>query len=97
MFVIRVDEAQTGISRDDLIDSLKEQNIGTSVHYIPTHLFSGYTAYASDRLSATERVWRYIISLPLYPGMTADDVNRVIDAVNTSIITRKQPGAMLAR
>lgn len=96
MFVVRVDEAQTGVSRDDLIEALKERNIGTSVHYIPTHLFSGYRRFASDRLSVTERVWRYIISLPLYPGMSDDDINDVIDAINTSIISRKQANVSLA-
>lgn len=96
MFVVRVDEEQAGISRDDLIEELKARNIGTSVHYIPSHLFSGYTRFASHRLHNTDLVWRQIISLPLYPTMSDADVDDVIEALNTSVIARKQPNAMLA-
>lgn len=96
MFVLRIDPQQAGIERDDLIEALKERNIGTSVHYIPTHHFSAYRSFASDRLQVTDRLWRNIISLPLYPGMTDDDVRDVISAVNTSVFSRKQAGAMLA-
>lgn len=96
MFVVRIDENETGISRDDLIEALKARNVGASVHYIPTHLFSGYRRFSSDRLSSTERIWQSIISLPLYPAMTDNDVDSVIEAVNTSIMERKAPNAMLA-
>ena len=97
MYVIRVDERRTGIGRDDLMERLKERNIGTSVHYIPTHHFSGYRSLAHDGLSVTERVWRQIISLPLYSTMTDDDADDVIDAVKSSISESKQADAMLAR
>lgn len=93
MFVVRVDAEQAGITRDDLIERLKEHNIGTSVHYIPTHTFSAYRNYASDALRVTERVWNEMISLPLYPTMTDEDVNDVISSVNACL---KQPSVMLA-
>lgn len=96
MFVVRVDEREAGISRDDLIEELRLRNIGTSVHYIPTHLFAAYKAYGSNRLRQTERVWHQIISLPLYPTMSDRDVEDVIDAVNTCINERKQPSGLLA-
>ncbi|HZZ66415.1 MAG TPA: DegT/DnrJ/EryC1/StrS aminotransferase family protein, partial [Candidatus Baltobacteraceae bacterium] len=86
MFVIRVDEQAAGISRDDLIEELKSRNIGTSVHYIPTHQFSGYRAYGSDRLPNTERAGGQIISLPLYPSMSDDDARDVIEAIKASIM-----------
>lgn len=80
MFVLRIDEKRAGISRDALIDALKEQNIGTSVHYIPTHHFSAYRRFATP-LEATDRVAREILSLPLYPTMSDSDVDDVIDAI----------------
>ncbi len=95
MFVVRVEKA-AGVERDDLIERLKERNVGTSVHYIPTHLFSGYTRYASERLENTDRVWRSIISLPLYPGMSEEDVDDVIDAVKSSLSGKYQPTVSLA-
>lgn len=96
MFVVRIDRHTAGIDRDTLIEELKERGIGTSVHYIPTHHFSGYRAYASERLRATDRIWNDIISLPLYPTMTEVDVDRVIHAIRACIGARKQTSAMLA-
>lgn len=96
MFVLRIDPEVAGVERDDLIEQLKERNIGTSVHYIPTHHFSAYRSFASEHLQVTDRLWRNIISLPLYPGMSEQDVDDVISAVNTCVFGRKQASAMLA-
>lgn len=96
MFVIRIDPDQTGIDRDTLIEMLRDQNIGTSVHYIPTHHFSAYRQYASDLLHVTDDVCRYIISLPLYSGMTDEDADDVISALFTAINRSKQPTVTLA-
>lgn len=83
MFAVLVDERHTlsGISRDELIDGLRAHNIGTSVHYIPTHLFSGYRSLGMNDLPKTEAVWRRVLSLPLYPAMSDDDVNDVIESL----------------
>ena len=96
MFVIQIDPEITGIERDDLIELLKERNIGTSVHYIPTHHFSAYRSLRSDNLQVTDRLWRNIISLPLYPSMSDDDVDDVIAAVTEGVSSRKRPTAVLA-
>lgn len=96
MFAVLVDPREAGIERDDLITALQEQNIGTSVHYIPTHHFSGYRSFSSEHLGTTDRIAAQIISLPLYSAMTDQDVEDVIEAVNTSVMARKRPTAMLA-
>ncbi len=83
-FPILVDEAVAGIGRDRLIDELKALNIGTSVHYVPSHLFTAYRASATH-LPATEALWQQLISLPLYPGMTDADAGDVIHAMRTSV------------
>lgn len=97
MYVIRVDRRAAGIARDDLIEDLKARNVGTSVHYVPTHHFSGYRAYASGALPKTDRVADEIISLPLYPTMSDADVADVIEAIKASVMDSKQSSAMLAR
>jgi dTDP-4-amino-4,6-dideoxygalactose transaminase len=84
MFAILVDEKRLGISRDDLIEELRDEKIGTSVHYIPTHLFSAYRDLATGPLPQTDRIWQQLISLPLYPAMTDDDVADVVEAVRTA-------------
>jgi dTDP-4-amino-4,6-dideoxygalactose transaminase len=84
MFPILVDEHSAGISRDRLIDELKAMNIGTSVHYIPSHTFTAHLA-ASTQLPVTDALWQRLISLPLYPGMTDADVADVVDALRTCV------------
>ncbi len=88
MFVVSVDERATGISRDDLIEVLREENIGTSVHYIPTHLFSAYRSLEMNALSETEAVWRRLLSLPLYPAMSDEDVIDVLDALERIVVPK---------
>jgi dTDP-4-amino-4,6-dideoxygalactose transaminase len=85
MFVVLVDEARAGIGRDGLIRTLAEWNIGTSVHYIPTHMFSGYRSVARSPLENTERIWQRLVSLPLYPAMSDDDVEDVLTALERAV------------
>ena len=66
--------------RDDLIAHLQKQRISAGVHYFPNHLYSLYRQFRAD-VPVTERVWRRLVTLPLYPGMTDNDVERVVDAV----------------
>ena len=82
MFPIVLDERQSGIGRDDFIDAMRDANVGTSVHYIPTHLFSAFRDCPAGRLPVTERIWQRLVSLPLFPSMSDDDVESVIDAVS---------------
>ena len=88
MFALLVDEQVTGIGRDALIESLREANIGTSVHYIPTHLFSGYRSLEKKPLPQTEAVWRRLLSLPLYPAMSDEDVSDVLDALERIVVQK---------
>jgi len=85
MFVIDVDRNACGVSRDGLIDRLRDGNIGTSVHYIPSHLFSAYRERAHSPLPVTESIWQRLISLPLYPSMSDSDVRDVIEAIDTAL------------
>ncbi|HET9029674.1 MAG TPA: DegT/DnrJ/EryC1/StrS aminotransferase family protein [Candidatus Aquilonibacter sp.] len=88
MYVMMIDERRAGISRDAMIDALRAENIGTSVHYIPTHLFSGYRSLGRFHLPATEHTWEQLISLPLYPAMTDADVDDVIGAIQAILSPR---------
>lgn len=84
LYVIRVDEKQAGISRDRFIEELKKRGIGTSVHFIPVHLHPYYKAtygYKEGDFPVAEEAFRKLVSLPLYPKMTGQDLARVIKAV----------------
>lgn len=84
MFVVRITPA-FGISRDELIERLRNFNIGTSVHYIPTHHFSGYRRFASPNLRVTDEISKEILSFPLFNTMTERDVDDVVEAVQVSV------------
>jgi perosamine synthetase len=81
MYVIAVDEYDARIDRDALIDALRQAKIGTSVHYIPTHLMSAYRFLDADTCPETERAWTRLLSLPLFPSMSDRDVSDVAEAV----------------
>jgi perosamine synthetase len=68
--------------RDDLIAHLRERRISAGVHYFPNHLYEMYREFKAD-VPVTETVWRRLVTLPLYPGMTYDDVERVVAGVRS--------------
>lgn len=84
LYVLRVNPAELRIDRDQLIEELKERNVGTSVHFIPVHLMTAYSkkfGYKKGDFPNAEAWFENIVSLPLYPSMTDDDVDYVISSV----------------
>ena len=78
------------ITRDDFIEKMRERNIGTSVHFIPVHTFTYYRdkyGYAPEDYPICLRESERLVSLPLHPGLTDQDLQDVIDAV-TDITNR---------
>lgn len=78
-FVIRTEQ------RQELIDYLNRKEIGTIIHYpIPPHLSEAYQYLNVCRgsLPVTEHYAETVLSIPLYNGMTDEEQNFVIDAIN---------------
>ena len=76
-------QLQTG-NRDDFVESLREENIECSVHYIPLHLFAFYQkqyGYDVGDFPNAEAVFERVVSLPLHPGLSEADVALVIDTI----------------
>jgi perosamine synthetase len=67
-------------NRDRLIEHLKGKGVSASVHYIPNHHYDIYKRFRSD-VPATDRVWKKIVTLPLYPDMTDSEIGQVVEAV----------------
>jgi aminotransferase EvaB len=70
--------------RDGLNAYLRENGIEGRIHYpVPIHLMRGYQflGYREGDLPVTERLAREILSFPLYPGMSMEDMDRVIRCV----------------
>jgi dTDP-4-amino-4,6-dideoxygalactose transaminase len=79
--------AQLTISRAQFMEAMKAQGIGTGVHYPAIHLFSAYRAlgYREGQFPNAERIGRETVTLPLFPAMQMQDVERVVTAVNTIV------------
>jgi dTDP-4-amino-4,6-dideoxygalactose transaminase len=78
LFVVRVSD------RDGLMKALAEQKIGTAIHYpVPLHLQKAYASlgYAEGSFPVSEKVSREIVSLPMFPTLTPQQQERVVDAV----------------
>lgn len=84
LYVIRIVPELLTIDRDQFIVELNERNVGTSVHFIPVHYMSAYRnrfGCKEGDYPNTEKHFNRIISLPLYPSMTDEETQYVIDAV----------------
>lgn len=79
-----IDIDTLGFSRDDFMAQMSKYNIGTAYHYQALHLFTCYgeiTGLKAGDLPNSEYVSERIVSLPLFPAMTDDDVTDVIEAI----------------
>lgn len=93
LYVLRLNVERLKISRSQFIEELKIRKIGTSVHFIPIHLHPYYRdkyGYKPEDFPVAYREYQRIVSLPLYPRMTDDDVDSVIEAVHNVVKTFKR-------
>ncbi|RJQ27829.1 DegT/DnrJ/EryC1/StrS family aminotransferase [Candidatus Parcubacteria bacterium] len=83
LFTIRLTE-KSKVNRDTLIELLKENEIGTSVHFIPNHLQSYYRTILDNtiHLPITEKVFDSIISLPFFEDLTEPQIKKVCRIIN---------------
>jgi perosamine synthetase len=70
------------LSRDRMIAHLKERGIAPGVHYYPIHLHP-YYRHRKSGVPVASRIWERIVSLPIFPDLTADLQERVIEAVSS--------------
>ena len=75
------------INRQAFIKAMEKRKIGVGVHYPAMHLFSAYRAmgYREGQFPNAERVGRETVTLPLFPAMSAQDVDRVVRAVEPAL------------
>ena len=75
-----------GMQRMRFIDAMRQQGVQTSIHYPPIHRFRFYQEhYPGVVLAKTERVAAREVTLPLYPGMSQEQVEMVIEAVKQAV------------
>lgn len=84
LFIIRLLQNRAGLDRENFMAALKERNIGTGFHFRAVHTQKYYREnlpQPAGSLENTEWNSARICSLPLFPEMTIDDVDDVIDAI----------------
>jgi len=88
LYVIQIELDRLTIDRREFIEALRQRNIGASVHFIPLHLHPYYRRtfdYRPEDCANAAAVYERIVSLPIYPGMSDDDVADVIVAVRNVV------------
>lgn len=82
LYLVRFESARCGFSRDSAHERLRDMGIGTSVHFIPLHKFTLFRD-ATGPFPIADRAFDEVLSLPIYPGMTDEDVAAVTSAVRS--------------
>jgi len=84
LYAVRVDAERAGATRDEYQRALAEENIGTSIHFLPVHRLAAYRdrlAPHQPPLPVTERAGAEVLSLPLSPAHADDDVHDAVEAL----------------
>jgi len=88
LYVVRMNQEETGIERGEFFRGLRSRGIGVNVHYIPVHLHPFYQQrFGTSRgmCPVAEAAYEQLLSIPLYPALTDEDVKIVIDTIRTLI------------
>ena len=84
IYVIKLNLDNLTTDRDTIFKSLKAEGIGVNVHYMPIHLHPFYKNNFNTfegMMPIAEKVYKQIITLPIFPLMTNEDVDDVVDAM----------------
>jgi perosamine synthetase len=88
LYVVRLDREEMGIDRGECYQALRSQGIGVNVHYVPVHLHPFYqNRFGTSRglCPVAESAYEQILSLPMYPAMTDEDLMMVIETIRSLI------------
>lgn len=87
LYVVQIDFGALGTTRARFMKSLREQGVGSQVHYIPLHRQPYYRErYGDLSLPGAERYYERCLSIPMFPNMQDGDVERVVEAIAHSAV-----------
>jgi perosamine synthetase len=93
LYVIRLESEALRGRRSEVLAALKAENIGANVHYVPVHTLHYYRerfGYRGGEYPVAESASEGLVTLPLFPGMTDEDVSDVATAV-AKVVGHFQP------
>jgi perosamine synthetase len=88
IYIIQLRTEKLNVGRKEIFEALRAENIGVNVHYIPLHLQPFYEKefeYKRGDYPKAERYYERAITLPIFPKMSDEDVQDVIEAVQKVI------------
>lgn len=87
LYIIRLKLEKLSVGRKEIFEALQKENIGVNVHYMPVYYQPYYQemGYRKGLCTEAEQLYEEIISLPLFPKMSEEDINDVIKAVKKVI------------
>jgi dTDP-4-amino-4,6-dideoxygalactose transaminase len=94
LYILRVRPELLTSGRDEFIQELKQRGIGASVHFIPLHLHSLYTekyGYQRGDFPNAEDSYFRCLSLPIFPDMTEEEIERVTGSVQSILEQKRIP------
>jgi len=88
LYAIRLNLDMLRVGRETIFKALRAENIGVNVHYIPIHWLSYYQnlGYQQGECPVAEQEYERLVTIPLYPAMSDQDVEDVITAVYKVIV-----------
>ncbi|MCR4618674.1 MAG: UDP-4-amino-4,6-dideoxy-N-acetyl-beta-L-altrosamine transaminase [Lachnospiraceae bacterium] len=83
LYIIRLDLDKLSCTRREFFDAMSAENVQCQVHYVPVYFFPHYKrlGFKEGICPNAEEVYKGIMSIPLYPRLSDDEVNDVIKAV----------------
>ncbi len=93
LYIIRLDTEKLSCTRREFFDAMSAENVQCQIHYVPVYWFPYYQklGYKKGLCPVAEEVYKGIMSIPLYPKMTDQDVSDVIHAV-TKVVENYKMG-----
>lgn len=86
MYTIKVEEGKE--KRDAVRQHLTEKGIGTKIYFEPVHLTHFYRkkfGYKGGELPATEKLSEHVLALPMYPTLTREEMDYMLDSIKEFI------------
>jgi dTDP-4-amino-4,6-dideoxygalactose transaminase len=83
LYIVRIDAQRAGATRDEYQGALGEEGIATSIHFLPVHRLTWYRERFPEQppLAVTERAGAEVLSLPLSPAHSDDDIRDAVAAL----------------
>ena len=85
LYVVEIDTKRTDVSRARVFEAMRNVQIAVNVHYIPIHMQPYYRAmgFVQGAFPAAERYYQRALSLPLFPSLSTEQQQRVVDGLQT--------------